>query len=74
MTSISKCANCKGEHISTDRSCLSYCKEYEIRKLMAYKNLTMWDARKLDKKSKMLNSPGSKDFPSQREIFYFLKK
>jgi len=47
--------------------------EYEIRKLMAHKNLTMGDARKLDKKSKMLNSPESKDFPSLKEKF-FLKK
>jgi len=39
MTSISKCANCKDEHISTNRSCLLYHKEYEIRKLIAYENL-----------------------------------
>ncbi|KYM85814.1 hypothetical protein ALC53_04399 [Atta colombica] len=46
-TSTPKCANCKGEYISIDRSCLSYRKEYEIRKLMAYENLAMEDARKL---------------------------
>jgi len=57
MTSTPKCANCKGEHISIDGSCLSYRKEYEIRKLMPYENLAMEDARKLVyKKPKILNN------------------
>ncbi|KYN36626.1 hypothetical protein ALC56_08415, partial [Trachymyrmex septentrionalis] len=71
MTSTPKCANCKNEHISTDRSCLSYRKKYEIRKLMAYENLAMRDARKLVyKKPKMSNCSGSKDFPTLKEKIF----
>jgi|GEM_PF-5291018 len=44
---IPTCSNCKGDHISTNKKCPVYCKEYEVRRLMAYENISMGDARKL---------------------------
>lgn len=59
-----KCANCKGDHISNDRNCTVYRKEYEIKRLMAYENIAMRDARKLVfSKFKRNFRYGTEEFP-----------
>lgn len=47
ITDTPTCANCKGEHISTDKKCPIYLKEYEVRRLIAYENISMGDAKNL---------------------------
>lgn len=59
-----KCANCKGDHMSTDRKCMIYCKEYEIKRLMAYDNIAFSDARKMVfSKAKRNLRTGMEEFP-----------
>lgn len=60
-----KCSNCKGEHISSDKKCPTYLKKYEVKRLMAYENIAMGDARKLVyKHSKKKLKSGAEEFPS----------
>ncbi|KYN38118.1 hypothetical protein ALC56_07518 [Trachymyrmex septentrionalis] len=57
--------------ISTDRNCLIYCKEYDVKRLMAFENLAMSDARKLVYKNsiRIINS-GTENFPTVKEKFF----
>ncbi|XP_029178519.1 uncharacterized protein LOC114946237 [Nylanderia fulva] len=71
-TSCPKCSNCKGEHIATDRNCPIYRMEYEVKRLMAYENLVMGDARKLVFHSppKKRLKPGPEEFPNFQSTAY----
>jgi len=75
LPSTSKFANCKGDHISTDKNCLIYRKEYKMKHehLMAFENLAMSDARKLVHKNpiKIINS-GIENFSILKEKFFTL--
>jgi len=46
-SNIPTCSNCKDDHIFTNKNCPVYCREYEVRRLMAYENISMGDAGKL---------------------------
>ncbi|XP_029165179.1 uncharacterized protein LOC114936225 [Nylanderia fulva] len=71
-TSCPKCSNCKGEHIATDRNCPIYRMEYEVKRLMAYENLAMGDARKLvfHPPPKKRLKPGPEEFPNLLSTAY----
>ena len=73
LPSTSKFANCKGDHISTDKNCLIYRKEYKMKHehLMAFENLAMSDARKLVHKNpiKIINS-GIENFSILKEKLF----
>jgi hypothetical protein len=62
-TSSPICSNCRGDHFSSDKGCPVYQKEYEVKRLMAYENLAMGDARKLVYPKKKFK-PSQKEFPS----------
>jgi len=68
---IPTCSNCKSDHISTNKKCPVYCREYEVRRLMAYENISMGDARKLvfPEIQKSFRT-GTEDFPHLRDKLY----
>lgn len=62
VTNFPTCGNCRGDHISTDKRCPVYRMEYEIKRLMAYENIAMGDARKLVFSKRIFKS-NQKEFP-----------
>lgn len=50
-TCETKCLFCKGDHRSTNKKCPEYQRQINIKKLMAFENLTYQDANELCKKT-----------------------
>lgn len=54
QTSEYKCAQCQGNHQATDRICPSYIQQRQIKRIMAFENLSYRDA-KLHQKNKFVS-------------------
>lgn len=61
-----RCANCREDHIPTNRICPIYKKEKEVRRLMAFENIAMEDARKIVYGLKKSFQPKIENFPAIR--------